>query len=125
MRSTWCASASNSSLDSAFNFSGRFNVSVATPPLSSRWTRLFIARLLRTIPPSTPERLKQAGGIRIPIGLRLNEGQFSLLVGELCVEYRDQRDCPQFPLAHRKIKRLFGRALGVRACAQGIGIGRQ
>src|SRR5580658_10279911 len=96
------------SLDSAFNFSGRFNVSVAIPPLSSRWTRSLISRLLPTIPPSAAERLKQARGIRVSIGFGLNESEFGLLIGELGVQYCDQGNGPQLALPHRQFEGLFG-----------------
>src|ERR1700722_7180781 len=122
MRSSWCASASNTALDSAFNFSGRFNVSVATPPLSSRWTRSLIARLLLTIPPPAPERLKQPGGVGKPVAFGLYQRQLGLLIGLFGLQHRDHADGSEFSLTLGKIERPLRRALSLGARLECIGV---
>src|SRR6202035_3693713 len=106
--STWSSSASNTSLVSAFSLSGRFSHRVAVPPLFSRRTKLFIARILFAIPPSATERLKQAGCIRVAIGLGLNQGQFRLGVRLFRVQQGRHADRPQRSLALREIKCHLG-----------------
>src|SRR5580658_125993 len=96
--STCASRLSNTSLVSALHLSGRFNVRVAAPPLLSRRTKLLIARFLRTIPPSAADRLEQARGVGITIGLGLHSRQHRLLVGLLRVEHRHQADRPQHAL---------------------------
>src|SRR5580700_1948079 len=96
-------SASNTSLVRAFNFSGRFNHSVAKPPLFSRRTKSFMA-CPPAIPPSSAERLKQTRRVGIAVGLRLDQGQFRLLIGLLRVQHRHPADRPELSLARCKIK---------------------
>src|SRR3984957_12515213 len=122
MASTCFASASNMSFDSAFNFSARFSVSVATPPLFSRRTRSLIARLLGTVPPSAAERLKQAGRIGKTIGFGLDQCQLRLLIRLFRVQHRDQRDRSHFPLVLREIESPLRGAFGVGAGAQCIAV---
>src|SRR5580692_2658557 len=90
MASTCTASASNISFDRAFSFPGRLSVRVATPSLFSRRTKSLIAMLLGSVPPSTAERLKQAGRIGKTIGLRLHQCQLGLLVSLFRDQHRDQ-----------------------------------
>src|ERR1700689_1621276 len=120
--STCASRLSNTSLVSALNLSGRFNVRVAAPPLLSRRTRLLIARFLLTIPPSAAERLEQARGIGVTIGLSLHPRQFSLLVGLLCIEHGHHADRPQRALALRKLKRFLGRLLRFGGCLERVGV---
>src|SRR5208337_2759589 len=122
-RASACSSsASNISFDSAFNLSGRFSVSVATPPLFSRRTKLLIVRLHGTVPPSAAERLKQAGRVGITIRFGLDQGQFREVVSLLCVQHRDQTDRSQFALMLSEIKGPLGGAIGLGTGPQGITI---
>src|ERR1700733_12677462 len=115
-------SASNTSLVSAFSFSGRFRGRVVVPPLFSRRTRSLIVRLLRTIPPSAAERLKQAGGVGKAVAFRLDECQLRLLIGLLCNQHCDHADRSQVSLMLSEIERPLRGALSLGARLERVGV---
>ena len=69
------SSASNTSLESAFSFSGRLSVSIARPRDLHAAPALIVQAPLGSIPPAPAERLKQRRGVRVAVGARLHQRQ--------------------------------------------------